>query len=160
MDSSNQQISNEVDVLADAIPVNEQIPLPNDASNDFQQESMYSIAPIPDAIDAWPQLDFDLSFPSFFESIMVPEANWVGAGQVQMPPDLATIIPDYEELPGSNDIFGFDFSAAFEQAMDPPQAINGPIDSRTEPIANGGEGATTSTDNARQRHDIFKRSPW
>lgn len=160
IDSSNQQISNEVDIPANPISVNEQIPIPNGASNDFQQEPMYSIAPMPDAIDAWPQLDFDLSFPSFFESIMVPEANWVGAGQVQMPPDLATIIPDYEEWPGSSDIFGFDFSAAFEQAMDPPPVIDDPIDTRIDLVADSGEGTNTSTDNARQRHDIFKRSPW
>lgn len=160
-DSTNQLILNEIDVPANPISVNEEIPISNGISNDFQQEPMYSIAPMPNSLDAWPQLDFDLSFPSFFESIMVPESNWVGAGEVQMPPDLATVIPDYEEWPGSGDIFGFDFSAAFEQAMDaPPQAMHEPVDSHTTITVSGGEGGNTSTDTARERHDIFKRSPW
>jgi hypothetical protein len=111
-------------------------------------------------VDAWPQLDFDLSFPSFFESIMVPEHDWVGAGEVQMPPDLATVIPDYEEWPGTSDIFGFDFSAAFQQAMEPSPINNEPIDSHPNAIVSSGVVANISTENARQRHDIFKKSPW
>ena len=122
-------------------------------------ESMYSTAPLADPVDTWPQLDFDLSFPSFFESIMVPEHDWVGAGEVQLPPDLATVIPDYEEWPGSGDIFGFDFSTAFQQAMQPSPVNNEPIEDQST-LTNGAVVANSLTNNARQRHDIFKKSPW
>jgi hypothetical protein len=63
------------------------------------------IAPLTTAVEPWPQLEFDLSMPSFFESIMVPD--WVGAGEVQMPPDLdlTGVTPDYEEWSGTGDIF-------------------------------------------------------
>lgn len=133
----------------------------NETMSDYPPpEDMYSIAPLADPIDAWPQLDFDLSFPSFFESIMVPEHDWVGAGEVQLPPDLATVIPDYEEWPGSGDIFGFDFSNAFQQAMQPsPINNNEPIDDQNA-LTNGAVVANPLTNNARQRHDIFKKSPW
>jgi hypothetical protein len=132
----------------------------NETMTEYPPEAMYSIAPLADSVDAWPQMDFDLSFPSFFESIMVPEHDWVGAGEVQLPPDLATVIPDYEEWPGSGDIFGFDFSAAFQQAMQPsPVNHNEAIDDRNT-ITNGAVVANSLTNNARQRHDIFKKSPW
>jgi hypothetical protein len=143
------------------INVNEGMTDPSGVSSEFQPpEAMYSIAPLVNPVDAWPQLDFDLSFPSFFESIMVPEHDWVGAGEVQMPPDLATVIPDYEEWPGTSDIFGFDFSAAFQQAMEPSPINNEPIDSHPNAIVSSGVVANISTENARQRHDIFKKSPW
>jgi len=120
---------------------------------------MYTIAPLVDPVDAWPQMDFDLGFPSFFESIMVPEHDWVGAGEVQLPPDLATVIPDYEEWPGSGDIFGFDFSAAFQQAMEPSPINVQSIDDQNLPT-DGVVVANSLTNNARRRHDIFKKSPW
>jgi hypothetical protein len=157
--SSNQPAPNDVSSVANTMAANDVMPIATGGgSNEFQQEPMYSIPQMPDPIDAWSQLDFDLSFPSFFESIMVPESNWVGAGEVQMPPDLATVIPDYEEWPGSSDIFGYDFSAAFAQAMEPPQVVDEPIVNRV--ASTGGEGAIIPTDNARLRHDIFKKSPW
>jgi hypothetical protein len=145
------------------VPINidEVMTGPSGVSSDYQPpEAMYSIAPLTDPVEAWPQMDFDLSFPSFFESIMVPEHDWVGAGEVQMPPDLTTVIPDYEEWPGTSDIFGFDFSAAFQQAMEPSPINNEPIDSHPNAITNSGVVANLSTGNARQRHDIFKKSPW
>jgi hypothetical protein len=123
-------------------------------------EAMYSIAPLLDPVDAWPQMDFDLSFPSFFESIMVPEHDWVGTGEVQLPPDLATVIPDYEEWPGSGDIFGFDFSSAFQQAMEPSPVNNNEAIDDQNTLTNGAVVANSLTNNARQRHDIFKKSPW
>ena len=149
------------DTAVVSVNLNEAMTDPSGISSDFPpQETMYSIAPLTDPVDAWPQLDFDLSFPSFFESIMVPEHDWVGAGEVQMPPDLTTVIPDYEEWPGSSDIFGFDFSAAFQQAMEPSPVNNETIDSQSNALSNGAVVVNTSTDNARQRHDIFKKSPW
>jgi hypothetical protein len=70
------------------------------------------------------------------------------------------VIPDYEEWPGSSDIFGYDFSAAFAQAMEPPQVIEEPVVNRNDITSTSGERAIISTDNARLRHDIFKKSPW
>lgn len=152
---------NEENISMATINVNEAMTVPSGVNSDFPpQETMYSMPPLTDPVDAWPQLDFDLSFPSFFESIMVPESNWVGAGEVQMPPDLTTVIPDYEEWPGSSDIFGFDFSTAFEQAMEPSQAISEPIDNHNNVLAIDGVVTNPLTDHARQRHDIFKKSPW
>jgi hypothetical protein len=158
--SSNQPISNDINSATNTMAVNDTMPVATVGSNEFQQDPLYSIPQMPDPIDAWSQLDFDLSFPSFFESIMVPESNWVGAGEVQMPPDLAKVIPDYEEWPGSSDIFGYDFSAAFAQAMEPPQVIEEPVVNRNDITSTSGERAIISTDNARLRHDIFKKSPW
>lgn len=155
-----EPLENDASAPADAGSVNESIQAPVGMNTNYTQEQMYSIAPLTEPVEAWPQLDFDHSFPSFFESIMVPESNWVGAGEVQMPPDLATVIPDYEEWPGSSDIFGFDFSAAFEQAMDPSQAIDIAVENQGEALASGGGITDASTDTARQRHAIFKRSQW
>jgi hypothetical protein len=156
--SSTELIPSDINGSANSFTVKDTTAIPGDIGHDFQHEAMYSIAPIPNSIDAWPQLDY--FFPSFFESIMVPEPNWVGTGEVQMPPDLMTVIPDYEEWPGSSDIFGLNFTTAIEQAMDPSQAIDGTFDGHIDVVANGVESANASTDNARQRHDIFKRSPW
>lgn len=131
------------------------------ASNSFlPQETLHSVDPLPDATDSWSQLDFDLSFPSFFESIMVPESNWTGAGEVQMPPDLAAIIPDYEDWTGNGDIFGFDFSTAFEQVMDGTNSMQSEAAVVGGAQASDGSGADTSTVSARQRHHIFQKSPW
>lgn len=130
---------------------------------DFQlapQEPNQSIAPLTGTVDAWPHMDFDLSFPSFFESIMVPESSWVGTGEVQMPPDLANVIPDYEEWPGAGDIFGFDFSTAFEQAMDTNNNIDDIVPSANAANPSGAAGADPSANSARQRHHIFQKSPW
>jgi hypothetical protein len=69
------------------------------------------------------------------------------------------VIPDYEEWPGSGDIFGFDFSAAFQQAMQPSPVNNEPIEDQST-LTNGAVVANSLTNNARQRHDIFKKSPW
>jgi len=155
---SLQLIPSNTDRTNDGCIVDEILPAFDGSGAEFQlapQEANQSIAPLTDPVDAWPQLDFDLSFPSFFESIMVPESSWVGAGEVQMPPDLAGVIPDYEEWPGTGDIFGFDFSTAFEQAMD----TTNNTDDTTAPV-DAANPTDPSTNSARQRHHIFQKSPW
>jgi hypothetical protein len=121
-----------------------------------------SIAPLTNAVESWPQLGFDLSMPSFFESIMVPD--WIGAGDVQMPPDLdlTGVTPDYEEWSGTGDIFGFDFSTAFEQAMDTTTNVDGPTAPNGDDATNleGASGTDPPANSARQRHHIFQKSPW
>jgi hypothetical protein len=163
-----QSAPSNVDQTAEAYNVEEYMPAFNggDANSlEPPQEPNRSamVAPLTDAVDAWPQMvDFDLSMPSFFESIMVPETSWVGAGGIQMPPDLdlTGVTSDYEEWSGAGDIFGFDFSTAFEQAMD--TTIN--IDETTAPNdaanSDGAAGIDPSANSARQRHHIFQRSPW
>lgn len=91
---------------------------------------------------------------------MVPESSWVGAGEVQMPPDLAGVIPDYEEWHGAGDIFGFDFSTAFEQVMDTNNNIDGNMASTIESNPSGVAVTDQSANSARQRHHIFQKSPW
>lgn len=140
----------------DACSVEEIMPSFEGNGPDFQLAQ--SIAPLTGTVDAWPQMDFDLSFPSFFESIMVPESSWVGTGEVQMPPDLA--LPDYEEWPGAGDIFGFDFSTAFEQVMDANNNIEDTAASANAANPSGATVTDPSANSARQRHHIFQKSPW
>lgn len=107
----------------------------------------------------WQSLNFQ-NFPSFFESIMVPSGDWAGEGEVDMPPDMSTMIPEHEDWAMTDDIFGFDFSNAFEQALDAhASAAAGP--GEQEPLKSLVSGTAPSTsDNARQRHLIFQNSPW
>jgi hypothetical protein len=160
-----QSAPSNVDQTAEAYNVEEYVPAFDGGDANIleppPQEPSQGIAPLTDAVDAWPQMvDFDLSMPSFFESIMVPETSWVGAGGIQMPPDLdlTGVTSDYEEWSGAGDIFGFDFSTAFEQAMDTN------IDETTAPNdaadPDGAAGNDPSANSARQRHHIFQRSPW
>jgi len=158
-----QLVPSNTDRTNDACSVEEIMPAFDGNGVDFQlapQEPNQSIAPLTGTVDAWPHMDFDLSFPSFFESIMVPESSWVGTGEVQMPPDLANVIPDYEEWPGAGDIFGFDFSTAFEQAMDTNNNIDDIVPSANAANPRGVAGTDPSANSARQRHHIFQKSPW
>lgn len=107
----------------------------------------------------WQSLDFQ-NFPSFFESIMVPSADWAGVGEVDMPPDMSTMIPEHEDWAVTDDIFGFDFSNAFEQALDAHASAAAGLGEQ-EPVKGLDSGTAPSTsDNARQRHLIFQNSPW
>lgn len=158
-----QSVPNNADRTAETYSIEEIMPAFEGGGTDLLVPPHdQSIAPLTNAVESWPQLEFDLSMPSFFESIMVPD--WIGAGDVQMPPDLdlTGVTPDYEEWSGTGDIFGFDFSTAFEQAMDTTNNIDG----TTAPIGNnatnsdGASGADPSANSARQRHNIFQKSPW
>ena len=156
-----QTAPSNADQTAEAYNVEENMPA-FDAGGANLLDSSQSIAPLADTIDAWPHLGFDLSMPSFFESIMVPD--WVGAGEVQMPPDLdlTGVTPDYEEWSGTGDIFGFDFSTAFEQAMDTSTNVDGTTAPNADDTTNleGASGTDPPANSARQRHHIFQKSPW
>jgi hypothetical protein len=161
-----QSVPSNTDRIVEAYNVEDTIPAFDSGGADLltSQDPSHGIAPLTSAVEPWPQLEFDLSMPSFFESIMVPD--WVGAGEVQMPPDLdlTGVTPDYEEWPGTGDIFGFDFSTAFEQAMDTTNKIDGTIAPNDNDATNLDRAAAVVVDppanSARQRHDIFQRSPW
>jgi hypothetical protein len=161
-----QSVPSNADRIAEVYNVEEIMPAFDGGSTDLHllappQDTGESIAPSTDAVDAWPQLEFDLTIPSFFESIMVPETNWVGAGEVQMPPDLSGVTSDYEEWSGTGDIFGFDFSTAFEQAMDTTTNIDGGVAPNDATInLEGAAVPDPSANSARQRHHIFQKSPW
>lgn len=161
-----QTAPSNADQTAEAYNVEEYMPVFDGGDANIlepSQEPSQNIAPLTDAAGAWPQMvDFDLSMPSFFESIMVPETSWVGAGDIQMPPDLdlTGVTSDYEEWSGAGDIFGFDFSTAFEQAMDTTNNIDETTAPNDATNPDGAAGNDPSANSARQRHHIFQKSPW
>lgn len=108
----------------------------------------------------WETWDFDQRFPSFFESIMVPSCDWAGLGEVQMPPDMSTVITDNEEWPLAGDIFGIDFSSAFDPTMDVPTADNEAPSTTKAPHTSDGPAVSAPADGARQRHSVYQKSPW
>lgn len=91
---------------------------------------------------------------------MVPSADWVGIGEVDMPPGMSTVIPEHEDWSVTDDIFGFDFSNAFEQVIDGhvSNGVGFEIDDQPQPLYSATAGA--SPGDARQRHQIFQKSPW
>jgi hypothetical protein len=161
-----QPVPVNADRAAEAYNVEETIPAFDGGGADLlaPPQDPGVIAPLTNAVEPWPQLEFDLSMPSFFESIMRPEMSWLGAGEVQMPPDLdlTGVTPDYEEWSGTGDIFGYDFSTAFEQAMDTTNDIDGTTAAHGYNATNidGAAGTDSSANSARQRYHVFKKSPW
>jgi hypothetical protein len=109
--------------------------------------------------DLW-DTSFDQSFPSFFESIMVPNQDWVEGEASRNPPELSAIIPEQEDWFGSNSIFGLDFALAMDQALVPPTTDGqNPTLNDSNPDT-GAISAGRPNDSARQRHSIFQNSPW
>ncbi|KAH7087408.1 hypothetical protein FB567DRAFT_524983 [Paraphoma chrysanthemicola] len=101
------------------------------------------------------------AIPAFFEQIMVPAPDFMGLDYMQPPPDLTAWMPEVDWL-DQMDIFGNDFSPAIDEVLDvnivepevtalrEAQDIDVPASSL----------AGVEVDSAKQRHAVFKQSPW
>ena len=100
------------------------------------------------------------AIPAFFEQIMVPAPDFMGADYLQPPPDLMAWMPEADWL-GQVDIFGTDFTPAVDQMLEShvyqdvalpfTAQLSGNTDHSHERI---------DTNSAKRRHAVFKQSAW
>ncbi|TKA81732.1 hypothetical protein B0A55_01117 [Friedmanniomyces simplex] len=106
--------------------------------------------------------DYDgAQVPSFFEQIMVPGPDFIGADSTQFPPIINNLFPDQDWL-GEVDIFSTDFGPIVGESMVPPHwppsDEQSPFDSTRVDVPEA--SSLTRVEHARRRHAIFKQSPW
>jgi hypothetical protein len=100
------------------------------------------------------------AIPAFFEQIMVPAPDFMGADYLQPPPDLMAWMPEADWL-GQVDIFGTDFTPTVDQMLEShlsqdvalpfTEQLSGNTDHSHEKI---------DTNSAKRRHAVFKQSAW
>ena len=102
-----------------------------------------------------------LQVPSFFEQIMVPNYDFVGADAAQFPPDIASLLPDQDWL-GEIDIFGSDFAPTVDGALGilPGMSTDEQTQTVMPEVERSDPQTLSQTEHARKRHAIFQRSPW
>ncbi|KAI7548014.1 hypothetical protein KC331_g4668 [Hortaea werneckii] len=113
------------------------------------------------------EIGIDADVPSFFGHIMAPGGSDLAPlDAFQLPPDISSVLPDQDWL-GDLDIFGADFIPAVDNAFAAPPIDNLPQQDQTHPLGiteEDFEGHSSrrlnQADHARERHAIFKRSPW
>lgn len=132
--------------------------------SDIQINSAYLEEPNADAqalLDLYNTTGYNQhTIPAFFEQIMVPAPDFMGADYMQSPPDLTAWMPEVDWL-GQADIFGSDFTPTINQMLE-AQVMQ---EVSLLPQANETNAAETSNEksennSAKRRHAVFKQSPW
>ncbi|KAK5718427.1 hypothetical protein LTR15_008154 [Elasticomyces elasticus] len=105
--------------------------------------------------------DYDgLQMPSFFEQIMVPGADFVGADSTQYPPSMNNLFPDHDWL-SEIDLFNTDFGPIVDESTKPLPWPSTNEHSTLDTHLDAPEATSLSrAEHARKRHAIFKQSPW
>ncbi|KAH6629612.1 C2H2 type zinc finger domain-containing protein [Boeremia exigua] len=100
------------------------------------------------------------TIPAFFEQIMVPAPDFMGAEYMQPPPDLMAWMPEVDWF-GQVDIFGNDFTPAVDQIMESQVLQDVVLPSESEPARNTDHShEKIDSNSARRRHAAFKQSAW
>jgi hypothetical protein len=100
------------------------------------------------------------AIPAFFEQIMVPAPDFMGADYLQPPPDLMAWMPEVDWL-GQVDIFGTDFTPAVDQMLESHVSQDVALSSPSQPSKNPDRShEKIDTNSARRRHAAFKQSAW
>ncbi|KAI7355421.1 hypothetical protein KC354_g10788 [Hortaea werneckii] len=112
-------------------------------------------------------ISIDADVPSFFGHIMAPGGSELAPlDPFQLPPDISSVLPDQDWL-GELDIFGADFIPAVDNAFAAPLIHTLPQQHQAHPdgvteedVEGNSSRRLNQADHARERHAIFKRSPW
>lgn len=106
------------------------------------------------------------AIPAFFEQIMVPAPDFMGADYMQPPPDLMAWMPEVDWLE-QVDIFGTDFTPAVDQMLDSHVSQDVALSSPAQTTQTTQLPRNTShshekidVNSAKRRHAVFKQSAW
>lgn len=130
----------------------------------MQAGEVYMDEPNPDAqalLDLYNTTDYNQhNIPAFFEQIMVPAPDFMGADYMQAPPDLMAWMPEVDWL-GQMDIFGNDFTPVVDQMLE----VQMPQDDTSSLERHSDRNKTASDEkidgrSAEKRHAAFKQSAW
>ncbi|KAL5378465.1 hypothetical protein DPSP01_009048 [Paraphaeosphaeria sporulosa] len=101
--------------------------------------------------------------PAFFDQIMVPEHDFVGADPALPAPDLTMWLPDTDWV-GEIDLFNNDFGLSIGQTFESQQILDNffapAAPTETPDRTSRSRAATERGDEARRRSAIFEQSPW
>lgn len=99
--------------------------------------------------------------PAFFDQIMVPEHDFVGADPALQAPDLTMWLPETDWV-GEIDLFNNDFGLSIGQTFESQQILDNffapaaPSAASVQP----NRAATERGNEAKRRSAIFEQSPW
>lgn len=96
------------------------------------------------------------AIPAFFEQIMVPAPDFMGADYLQSPPDLMAWMPEADWL-GQVDIFGTDFTPAVDQMLE--SHVSQPFPAQSSENTDHSH-EKIDINSAKRRHAVFKQSAW
>ncbi|KAJ4984578.1 C6 transcription factor [Stagonosporopsis vannaccii] len=100
------------------------------------------------------------TIPAFFEQIMVPAPDFMGADYMQAPPDLMAWMPEVDWL-GQVDIFGNDFTPAVDQMLEVQTSQEITLLSETQSAGDKDfSHEKIDSNSAKRRHAAFKQSAW
>lgn len=98
---------------------------------------------------------------TFFEQIMVPEFDSMGAEYIQPPPDLSAWMDEVEYF-GQLDLFGANFVPNMDHMFDPQLAQEQQVS--PAPVSVDGSGLSSLNrrhrDDTHRGHPASQRSPW
>jgi len=100
------------------------------------------------------------TIPAFFEQIMVPAPDFMGADYMQAPPDLMAWMPEVDWL-GQVDIFGNDFTPVIDQMLEAQVLQDVTLPLEKQPAGNkDSPHEKIDSNSAKRRHAAFKQSAW